>query len=136
MYHLIDSVNDIKYESRVGVNQVMGIYRHFMATGRVAMFNPNLLGIDKDETIEIEDERYLLSLRKAFTAREGYILVTADYCQIELRILATLSQEENLIRVFDQNNDPFKMIATRIYRKDFNQITSDERNAAKQVSFG
>lgn len=102
-----------------------------MATGRVAMFNPNLLGIDKDQTITVNTKTYLLSLRKALKAKPGYKLVTADYCQLELRILAALAGENDLIDVFNRGEDPFRLIAIKLYEKE--EVTEFERNATKQV---
>ena len=113
----------------------MGVYRHFMATGRVAMYNPNLLGIDKDGEIEVDGQKHFLSLRKAFRAKSGYTLITADYCQIELRILAALAQEETLIKIFKLGKDPFRLIAARIYKKQPDDILEFERNSAKQVGY-
>ena len=137
----MDSAHDIKIESQVLLANsqgskitVMGNYRSHMATGRVAMFNPNLLGIDKDSSIKIGNKKKILSLKKAFEAKAGYCLVTADYCQIELRILTALSDEKSLIDVFNQDIDPFKLIAARIKRKEnVDEITEYERNSAKQV---
>ena len=135
LLHLIDSRCNLKLEmDRLAIrNQVIGTYKHFMATGRIAMVNPNLLGIDKDSEMIIDGKHYKLSLKKVFIARLGYILLTADYCQLELRILAALSKEANLIQVFNLDKDPFKIIAARIKRKDTDQITEFERNSAKQV---
>ena len=131
----MDSVNSLTTlcaKRADGTVPVMGVYRHFMATGRVAMFNPNLLGIDKDQTITLDGKEYFLSLRKALKAKTGYTLVTADYCQLELRILAALAEERELIEIFNRGEDPFRLIASKLYRKD--EVTEFERNAAKQVS--
>ena len=112
---------------------VMGVYRHFMATGRVAMFNPNLLGIDKDQTITVNGQEYFLSLRKALKAKPGYTLVTADYCQLELRILAALAEEKELIEVFNRGEDPFRLIATKFHGRE--EVSDAERNGVKQVIY-
>ena len=135
LLHLIDSRDNLRQEmDRLAIqNQVIGTYKHFMATGRIAMVNPNLLGIDKDSEMTIDKEHYKLSLKKVFTAKPGYVLLAADYCQLELRILAALAKEGHLIKIFNQDKDPFKIIAARIKRKNTDQITEFERNSAKQV---
>lgn len=137
--HLINSVASLELELQANnenlTSLIMGIYRHFMATGRVAMYNPNLLGIDKDGEIEVDGKKHFLSLRKAFKAKKGYTLVTADYCQIELRILAALADEETLIKIFKLDKDPFRLIAARIYKKEPEAVLDFERNSAKQVGY-
>ena len=135
LFHMIDARDKLKQEmDRLAIqNQVIGTYKHFMATGRIAMVNPNLLAIDKDSEMTIDGKHYKLSLKKVFTAKRGYVLIAADYCQLELRILAALSKEENLIKVFNLDKDPFRIIASRIKRKDTDQISEFERNSAKQV---
>jgi len=137
MYHLFDAHSNLIEEMKrlkIG-NLVIGTYKHHMATGRIAMYNPNLLGIDGDTEMTVDDETTRLSLRKVFTAKKGYALITADYCQLELRILAALSKEQNLTVLFEKNKDPFQLIAARIKRKDPDQITPLERNQSKQIMY-
>ena len=75
------------------------------------MVNPNLLGIDKNSEMTI-DGKHKLSLKKVFIVKRGYVLLAADYCQLELRILAALSKEDNLIKVFNLDKDLFRIIAS------------------------
>lgn len=115
-------------------NKLVGLFKHFISTGRVAMHDPNLLGIDNDQTIKIDDETYNLSLKCLFVAKAGYTLVAADYSQLELRILAALADESALKEVFAQDQDPFKQIAARIKKKPIDEVSAEERNWSKTVS--
>lgn len=133
VFHLIGAANDYKQELGNGTT-VIGTYKHFLVTGRVAMKDPNLLGVDKDFFFKIKDDEYRVSLKRGFTGKSGYVLVAADYSQIELRILASLSKEEKLIDVFNLEQDPFKIIASKIKNKPADEITDDERNSTKQVN--
>ena len=98
------------------------------------MHDPNLLGIDNDQTIEIDGEQHILSLKRIFVAKSGFTLVAADYSQLELRILAALANETALQEIFNTDSDPFKLIAARIKRKPVEEVTQEERNWSKQVS--
>lgn len=98
------------------------------------MHDPNLLGIDNDQTIEINGEEHRVSLKRMFVAKVGFTLVAADYSQIELRILAVLADEAGLKEIFCQDQDPFKQIASRIKNKSVDEVTAEERSWSKQVS--
>lgn len=116
------------------VGQDGRIHAHFQqtvtATGRISCTEPNL------QNIPIRQELGR-SLRKAFTARdEGECLVGADYSQIELRILAHLSGDEHLILAFNQGEDIHKSTAAKVFDVPLEQVTPEERSAAKAVNFG
>jgi len=99
-------------------------------TGRLSSRNPNLQNIP----IRTELGR---KIRKAFVARnKDYVLVSADYSQIELRILAHLSQDENLIAAFHQGVDVHALTAASIFDVDAAKVTSDMRVVAKRINFG
>lgn len=100
------------------------------------MHDPNLLGIDNDQTIEIDGEQHRVSLKQMFVAKTGFTLVAADYSQIELRILAVLADETALKEVFNQDQDPFKLIAAKIKKKQVDEVSAEERSWSKQVSDG
>ncbi len=100
------------------------------ATGRLSSNNPNL------QNIPIRTERGRL-IRKAFIARdENYSLLSADYSQIELRIIAALSGEENMIKAFQNNEDIHKSTAAKVFNVPLSEVTSAQRSNAKTVNFG
>ena len=98
-------------------------------TGRISCTEPNLQNIP----IRQEPGR---TLRKAFTASEGHTLVGADYSQIELRILAHLSQDESLIDAFNRGEDIHKTTASRVLGIPKEKVTALDRSRAKAVNFG
>lgn len=100
------------------------------ATGRLSSNNPNL------QNIPIRTERGR-QIRKAFVARdENYTLVSADYSQIELRIIAALSGEENMIQSFQKNEDIHKATASKVFTIPLEEVTREQRSHAKTVNFG
>ncbi|MBO4550223.1 MAG: DNA polymerase I, partial [Bacteroidaceae bacterium] len=99
------------------------------ATGRLSSSNPNLQNIPVREAQGKE-------VRKAFIPYPGQIFFSADYSQIELRIMAHLSQDANLIEAFMQGNDIHAATAAKIFKKPLAEVTSDERRKAKTANFG
>lgn len=100
------------------------------ATGRISCTEPNL------QNIPIRQELGR-TLRKAFTAdNEGYVLIGADYSQIELRVLAHLSKDDDLIEAFNNGDDIHKLTASRVLGIPFDQVNAQERSRAKAVNFG
>jgi DNA polymerase-1 len=100
------------------------------ATGRLSSNNPNL------QNIPIRTERGR-QIRKAFVARdENYTLVSADYSQIELRIIAALSGEENMIAAFKNHEDIHKSTASKVFNVPLEEVTREQRSHAKTVNFG
>jgi DNA polymerase-1 len=99
------------------------------ATGRLSSTDPNL------QNIPVKGD-YGLRIREAFIAPPGHTLLCADYSQIEPRILAHLSQDERLIRVFSQSEDIHMATAMEIFRLPADQISKEMRRAAKTVVFG
>jgi len=100
------------------------------ATGRLSSTNPNL------QNIPIRTERGR-EVRKAFIPRQaGWTLLSADYSQIELRLIADLSQDENMLDAFQQGLDIQRATAARVYGVELEEVTSDMRRNAKAVNFG
>ncbi|KAF3888406.1 MULTISPECIES: DNA polymerase I [Nostocales] len=97
------------------------------STGRLSSSNPNL------QNIPIRTA-FSRQIRKAFIPESGYLMVAADYSQIELRILAHLSQEPVLVAAYQNNEDIHKVTAKLIFEKE--DVTSDERRLAKTINFG
>ena len=100
------------------------------ATGRLSSNNPNL------QNIPIRTERGR-QIRKAFIARdENYTLLSADYSQIELRIIAALSGEENMIKAFQNDEDIHISTAAKVFNVPLDEVTKEQRSHAKTVNFG
>jgi DNA polymerase-1 len=100
------------------------------ATGRLSSTNPNL------QNIPIRTERGR-EVRKAFIARDdSHSILSADYSQIELRIIAEISKDANMLDAFTQNLDIHTATAAKVYGKQLHEVSSDERRNAKAVNFG
>lgn len=99
------------------------------ATGRISSTEPNLQNIP----IKLEMGR---KLRKVFIPEEGKEFISADYSQIELRVLAHMSGDENLINSFLRDEDIHTRTAAEIFNVEFNEVTSSMRGSAKAVNFG
>ena len=99
------------------------------ATGRISSTEPNLQNIPT--RIELGKQ-----LRKAFKPEEGYIYIDADYSQIELRVLAHISQDENMINAFKNDEDIHRQVASQVFGVPMEEVTKEQRSAAKAVNFG
>ena len=100
------------------------------ATGRLASNNPNL------QNIPIRTERGR-QVRKAFIPRnDDYTLLAADYSQIELRVIAALSEEDNMINAFKHGEDIHASTAAKVFNVPLNEVTREQRSNAKTVNFG
>ena len=99
------------------------------ATGRLSSSNPNL------QNIPIRDEQGK-EIRKAFIASEGWVFMSADYSQVELRLMAHLSQDENMLAAFNADHDIHAATAANIYKVPIEEVTSDMRRKAKTANFG
>ena len=99
------------------------------ATGRLSSSDPNLQNIP----IRGEDGK---EIRKAFIPEPGCLFFSADYSQIELRVMAHLSQDENMVHVFQDGKDLHAATAANIYKKPIEEVTRDERTKSKRANFG
>ena len=99
------------------------------ATGRLSSSDPNLQNIPKGSQLGSE-------LRKAFVAPEGKKLIGADYSQVELRILAHLSEDEELLKTFKRGEDLHAKTAAEIFDVDMDEVDEKMRDRAKRVNFG
>ena len=116
------------------INPVTGrIHSYFhqtiTATGRISSTEPNLQNIPT--RIELGKQ-----LRRAFKPKEGYLFIDADYSQIELRVLAHISNDEHMIEAFNNNEDIHKQAAASVFKVPINEVTKEQRTHAKAVNFG
>lgn len=121
----VDALNGyIKEDGRIHCS----FNQNLTTTGRLSSSDPNLQNIP----IRLERGR---EIRKAFVASEGHILIDADYSQIELRLLAHLSGDQNMIAAFRDRKDIHKATASGLFGVDLADVTSEMRAAAKTVNF-
>ena len=99
------------------------------ATGRISSTEPNL------QNIPIRMEMGKL-FRKVFVPEDGYVFIDADYSQIELRILASISEDENLIEAYKSHEDIHRITASKVFDTPFEEVTDLQRRNAKAVNFG
>ena len=99
------------------------------ATGRLSSTDPNLQNIP----VRTQEGR---RIRHAFIAPKGYKIVAADYSQIELRIMAHLSQDKGLLEAFSKGADIHRATAAEVFKVDLNEVSSDQRRSAKAINFG
>lgn len=99
------------------------------ATGRISSTEPNLQNIPT--RIELGKQ-----LRKVFKPKDGYIYIDADYSQIELRVLAHISKDENMMQAFLNDEDIHKQAASKVLGIPIDEVTKEQRSSAKAVNFG
>ena len=99
------------------------------STGRLSSVRPNL------QNIPIRTKRGM-KIREAFIAREGFSLIAADYSQIELRIMASLSKDQGMLDAFNNGIDIHSATAAKVYKVDIDEVDRTMRSAAKSVNFG
>ncbi len=120
---LPEMVNPVTGRVHTSYNQTV------TATGRLSSSNPNLQNIP----IRTEEGR---KIRKAFVPEDGYVFLSADYSQIELRILAHYSEDEELIKAFFSGDDIHRRTASQIFGVSPDSVTEDMRRFAKTINFG
>lgn len=118
-------VNYIGADNRIHSN----FNQTITATGRISSTEPNLQNIP----VRMELGR---EIRKVFVPEEGYVFVDADYSQIELRVLAHMSGDENLIEAYQQDSDIHRITAAQVFHVPVEKVTSLQRRNAKAVNFG
>ena len=99
------------------------------ATGRISSTEPNLQNIPIRESLGRE-------IRKVFIPEDGYVFVDADYSQIELRVLAHMSNDERLIEAYGMDEDIHQITASLVFKVPFEEVTKELRSRAKAVNFG
>ena len=99
------------------------------ATGRLSSSKPNF------QNIPIRTEQGA-QIRSAFIANKGSIILAADYSQIELRIMAHISEDKNLLTAFNKNEDVHRSTASQVFDTEISKVTKDQRRKAKAINFG
>jgi DNA polymerase-1 len=118
----LDKLEELKNYIKDG--RVYGEFKQIGAsTGRMSSYKPNLQNIPRN-------------LKHIFQASAGYKFIIADYSQIELRIAAEYTKDENMIKAFKEGKDLHKLTASIITGKNYDDITKEERNLAKAINFG
>lgn len=102
--------------------------QHIAKTYRLSSYSPNLQNIPKKGVLK--------AIKKAFIARPGYILISADYSQVELRVLATVSRDPALIDAFREGADPINELGVVLFKLNKDQITEDLRTKVKAFMYG
>lgn len=140
---IVSLVEEYRMLSKLNSNYVVGLKEQIMSdnkvhtiynqcltrTGRLSSKDPNL------QNIPNHDE-YGRLIRKCFVSQEGYIFLSSDYSQIELRLFAELSNVESLKEAFINSEDIHSFTASKIFNKDIKDVTKEERSRAKAVNFG
>lgn len=98
------------------------------------MHEPNLQNVAKDFQTEFIPQ--VFSCRSAFITKSGRMLISADFCQLELRVLAHLSEDDNLISIFNAIDDVFVSIASKWNKVSVTDVTEKMRNDTKQICYG
>jgi DNA polymerase I len=113
--------------------KTLKIHTHYQpsnaATGRLSSDHPNLQNIP----VRTENGR---KLRKGFVASKGRMLLAADYSQVELRLLAHFSQDQNMLEAFQHDQDIHRQTAAEVFDIPLDQVTKDQRSGAKAINFG
>lgn len=99
------------------------------ATGRISSTDPNL------QNIPARDE-FGRNIKKAFLPKEGYSFIDADYSQVELRVLASMSEDPNMIEAFNKGEDIHREVASKVFGVPIEEVTKEQRSRAKAVNFG
>lgn len=98
-------------------------------TGRLSSSQPNM------QNLSVRDDSRMI-IRKLIIAQERYALISLDYSQIELRLLALLSQDETMIQAFKNHEDVHAITASKVYRVPLNEVSKEQRHIAKAINFG
>ena len=140
---IVSLVEEYRMFSKLNSNYVVGLKEQVMSnnkihtiynqcltrTGRLSSKDPNL------QNIPNHDE-YGRLIRKCFISKDGYSFLSSDYSQIELRLFAEFSNVDSLKEAFIHNEDIHRFTAAKIFNKELNEVTKEERSKAKAVNFG
>lgn len=117
-------------------HRVCGKIDTFHATGRISMDNPNLLSTTRAFEVTSLPHHVMIDIRKHFVPKPGYVLLSADYSQLELRLLAHFSNDPTLLDDLNSGKDVFKSVAAKVNDKNIEDVTDEERSQAKSICYG
>ncbi|RWS26877.1 hypothetical protein B4U80_10485 [Leptotrombidium deliense] len=130
-------ISHMYYDTSTEMHRVSGKSDYWSVTGRLSMSDPNLMCIERDFDVSLSPENLcMVSIRKSFIAQSGYKLISTDFQQLELRILAHYSDDEKLLSELNNGTDVFKSIAANIHDKTAELVTFEERQQAKAICYG
>lgn len=130
---------------KLGMYRIHGISQSHTSTGRVSMQEPNFQNIPKEFKMEVKpdytqcktnNEVTCISMRNVFIPFDGGVILAADYSQLELRIIAHLANDVQLIQILNSGVDVFKTIAAKWKNTSVDEISTKERQHAKQICYG
>jgi DNA polymerase-1 len=123
-------VNALPVQVNKGTERIHSVFNQTnTTTGRLSSNNPNLQNIP----IRTKNGRMI---RSAFTAKKNNVIISADYSQIELRVIASMSGDTNMIDAFNRNEDIHASTAANVFGVKLNEVTKEQRSHAKIVNFG
>uniref|UniRef100_A0A1A9W5U6 DNA polymerase theta n=1 Tax=Glossina brevipalpis TaxID=37001 RepID=A0A1A9W5U6_9MUSC len=118
-------------------NRIRGQSITFTSTGRISMVEPNLQNVAKDFEVDLSNEKILISCRQIFYPSDiTRCLLSSDFCQLEMRILAHLSQDSTLLKIIKSDKDIFTSIAAHWNKISEMDVSEQLRNATKQICYG
>lgn len=110
---------------------------YFTSTGRIPLIDPNIQNVAKNFEIHLHDNSLEeISCRSMFKAPPGRYLLSADFCQLEFRILTHFVQDKHLLSILNSDTDVFTSVASNWFKIDEVQVTEDQRNHAKKICYG
>lgn len=108
----------------------------FTATGRISIHEPNLQNVAKNFEVDLGNEKVIISCRSVFFPPLEKCLISSDFCQLEMRILAHLSQDRILLDVMSLDTDIFTAISAKWHKISDSEVSEDVRNGTKQICYG
>ncbi|XP_066246026.1 DNA polymerase theta-like [Euwallacea similis] len=135
-YTLTQTINPLLRQCQD--NRIYGSYDGHTSTGRISMHEPNIQMVPKDFSVldPILKKEFIISCRSAFRASKDCILISADYCQLELRVLTYLSRDEVLLDIMGKPGDIFTSIAAKWNNIPENMVDNTMRQNVKQICYG
>ena len=117
-------------------DRIYGQVESWTSTGRITMSDPALMMTPKPFSVTVRDTNgkpqvETIKIRSVFVPKHGYVYLSADFSQIELRILAHFSEDEDLLNILNSGGDVFRSLASRVFGRPSNKITNDERQRVK-----
>ncbi|KAJ3222158.1 hypothetical protein HK099_002624 [Clydaea vesicula] len=136
--HLLPLISLNGYHNDVEMPRIHCNFDYQTSTGRIVTSNPNLQNIPHPKHLPQSNESLTIetiNIRECFEATNGSCLLSVDYCQIELRLIAYLAQEKILLRSFEIGEDPFKIIASEWFNIPIEMVTTSIRKRTKNVTY-